>query len=410
MGKGVLHGVKVADFTTAIAGPLACRMLAAEGATVIKLECHKYPDSVRLVVPYKDDIPGIDRSTQFAFYNFSKYSISVNIQKPQGQDIARRLIRWSDAIVENMSTGSMARLGLDYESCRQIKPDIIYISSSSLGRTGPLASYSAWGYHHGPLAGFSHLIGWPDRVPCGDAIAYTDALTPAFSVIALVGALLYRRKTGKGVYIDQSQTETGVYFLGPAMLDFLVNGTIASRQGNRDPYMSPHGVFPCRGNDRWVALAVSNESEWQAFCKTLGREEWLKDPRFATLITRKKNEDELERLISTWTASRTAEEVTGLLQSAGVAVGPVATAEDLFHDPQLKRRGHFGTLEHEIIGRYSYELPAFRFSKIPQQPQQPAPLIGEDNEHILKEMLGYTDSEIAEFLIAGAITTEADQA
>ncbi len=362
MGKSIFEGLKVADFTAAIAGPLTTRFLASEGATVVKVESHKYPDGIRNVVPYKDDIPGFDRSTQFAFYNFSKYAISVDLGNPLGLEIARRLVKWADVLVENRAPGALAGWGLDYEGCRQIKPDIIYLSSSSLGRSGPYSSYAATGYHHTPFGGFSHLTGWPDRSPTADTIAYTDTVAPGFSIIALVSALLYRRRTGKGVFIDQSQTEAGLYFLGPTFLDSLVNGREASRQGNRDPYMVPHGIFPCRGDDRWVAIAVSNEEEWQKFCQALEREEWLQDERFATLMARKDNEDELERLISEWTAQRTPEEVMEFLQSAGVPAGIVASTEDLFNDPQLKQREHFGTLEHKVVGRHSYELPSLRDS------------------------------------------------
>ena len=408
MTGGILHGLKVADFTMAIAGPLATRYLGAEGAMVVKVECHKYPDSVRFVVPFKDDVPGIDRGTQFAFYNYSKYSVSLDIGHPLGLDVARRLVAWADIVIENMRPGSMKRLGLDYDSCRAIRPDTIYLSSSSLGRTGPLADYAAWGYHHGPLAGFSNLTGWPDRLPCADSIAYTDTTAPSFSVIALVGALLRRRRTGKGAYIDQSQMEAGLYFLGPTLMDSLVNGRALTRQGNRDPEMAPHGVYPCRGNEKWVAIAVANDKEWRAFCTALGRDDWLKQERFASVPSRKQNEDELDALISGWTASRTAGEATDLLQAAGVRAGPVATAEELFSDPQLQHRGHFVELEHEVVGRHSYELPSFRFSKVPPRQQRPAPLLGQDNEYVLKEVLGLSEEEIAGLLIEGAVTTDAD--
>ena len=408
MAGGILHGLKVADFTMAIAGPLVTRYLSAEGATVVKVECHKYPDPVRSVIPYKDDIPGIDRSAQFAFYNHSKYGISLDIARPLGLDVARRLVAWADVVIENMRPGSMKRLSLDYESCRRIRPDTIYLSSSSLGRTGPLAEYAAWGYHHGPLAGLSELTGWPDRLPCADSIAYTDTTSPSFSVIALVGALLHRRRTGEGAYIDQSQMEAGLYFLGPTIMGTLLNGRPPTRQGNRDPQMAPHGVYPCRGEDKWAAIAVADDEEWQAFREALGATEWTSSTRFASLPARKRNEDELDALVGAWTVSRTAGEVTNLLQSAGVRAGPVNTAEELFNDPQLKHRGHFAELEHEVIGRHSYELPSFRFSKVPPQPQRPAPLLGQDNEYVLKEILGLSEEEIADLFVEGAITTDAD--
>lgn len=408
MGQAIFGGLKVADFTGAIAGPLTTRFLAGLGATVIKVETHRHPDSVRLTVPYKDMIPGVDRSVQFAFYNYSKYSVSLDLSRAGGQKVARRLIEWSDLLIENMVPGAMQRWGLDYESVRAFKPDIIYLSSSSLGRTGPLSAYAAWGYHHGPLAGFSNLTGWPDRLPCGDSIAYTDSVAPSFSLIALIGALLYRRRTGRGVYIDQSQTENGAYFLGPALLDYLVNGRLTERQGNRDPYMAPHGIFPCSGEDRWVAIAVSNEEEWEKFCRLLNKETWLGDERFNTLAARKNNEHELERLISEWTAQRTPEEVMDLCQKADIPAGIVSKAQDLFNDPQLAYRNHFQKLEHAEIGSYTCELPSMQFSKVPHQRQRPAPLLGEHTEYVYRDLLGYGDDEIAEFLSQGVITTEED--
>lgn len=408
MKKKLFEGIRIADFTTAIAGPLVTRFLAFEGAEVIKVESHGYPDSVRSVGPYKDLIPGIDRGTQFAFYNYSKKSIAINLGKAGGQSIARKLVQWADILVENMAPESMRKWELDYESCRKIKPDIIYLSSSSIGRTGPLSNYAAWGYHHSPLVGFSHLTGWPDRLPCADPIAYTDSVAPSFSIIALVGALIHRRRSGKGAYIDQSQVEAGAYFLGPALMDYLANGTTAKRRGNRDPNMAPHGVFPCRGEERWVAIAVSDQAQWEHFCKALEKEEWLGDQRFATLCARKENEETLEERISQWTTQRAPEEIMDLLQSAGVPAGVVANAEDVLNDPQLKHREHFGKLEHEEIGSYTYERPAIRFSKMPLPRQQPAPLIGEHTEYILSNLLGYTDDEISDLLIDGVITTDDD--
>ena len=408
MSKSIFEGIKVADFTTAIAGPLVTRFLAYEGATVVKIECHRHPDPVRLVPPFKDSIPGFDRSAQFAFYNYGKYSVSLDINTPTGQEVAKRLVKWADIVIENMAPGSMEKWGLTYEDCCKIKPDIIYLSSSSLGRTGPLSGYAAWGYHHGPLVGFSNMIGWPDRLPCVDSIAYTDAVAPSFSVIALVGALLHRRRTGKGAYIDQSQTEVGAYFLGPALMDYFANNRIAERAGNRDPDMAPHGVFPCKGEEKWIAIAVSGASEWESFCQVMDKPEWLMDERFSTLASRKMHEDELERLIAELTSRFNPNELVSLLQSAGVPAGIVATCEDLFNDPQLKHRAHFGQLEHAEVGTYTYERPPFKFSKIHPQPQRPGPLMGEHNERVLREFLGYSDDEISDMLIDGTITTDDD--
>jgi len=406
IGKPVFEGLKVVDFTVAVAGPLIARFLASEGAEVIKVENHAHPDSVRTVAPFKDMDPGYDRSAQFAHYNYGKKSITIDCARPTGRDIAVRLIQWADILVENMAPGVMARWQLDYEDARRINPNIIYLSSSSLGKTGPFSNYAAWGYHHSPLVGFSHLIGWSDRNPCVDPIAYTDSLAPAFSIIALVGALIRRKQTGKGAYIDQSQVEAGSYFLGPAIMDYLVNGVVATRNGNRDPHMAPHGVFPCDGEEQWVAIAVPGDAEWIRFCKATGKEEWLQD-RFAALAARKKNEDELERLVGEWTSQHHPDEVVRRLQSAGIPSGKVATALDLLKDPQLVHRTHFGKLVHEEIGEYTYERSAIRFTEAVHPPQLPAPLLGEHTGEVL-DMLGYSDDDIAAFLIDGTITTDED--
>lgn len=408
MKKSIFEGLKVADFTAAIAGPLATRYLAAEGATVIKVECHKHPDSVRLVPPYKDMEAGIDRSTQFAFYNYGKKSVALDVSQPQGREIAIRLIEWSDVLIENMAPGVMKKWELDYQNVKKIKPDIVYLSSSSLGRTGPFSGYGAWGYHHGPLVGFAHMIGWPDRLPNYDAIAYTDSVAPSFSLTSLIAALLYRRRTGKGCHIDQSQTEAGAYFLGPEILDYTTNGRVAQRNGNRDPHMVPHGIFPCAGEDKWVAMAVSRQEEWEAFCMVLNKQDWVEDDRFKTFAARKEYEDVLESLITNWTIRHTGEVIVELLQNAGIPSGIVANTEDLFADPQLKHRQHFQTVDHPEIGPHTIEIPSMHFSKVPHQPQKPAPLIGEHTDYVFRELLGYTDDEVADFLINGIITTDED--
>jgi benzylsuccinate CoA-transferase BbsF subunit len=238
--------------------------------------------------------------------------------------------------------------------------------------------------------------------------AYTDFISPWYLITSVVAALLYRRKTGKGMYLDQSQLEAGVTFLGPAILDYAVNGRILGRSGNRDPYAAPHGAYPCSGLDRWVTIAVFTDEEWRAFCQVIGNPEWTKDPRFATILARKENEDELDRLIGEWTKDYTAEQIMAMMQDAGVPAGLVETPEDLFNDPQLKHREHFRFLEHKVIGRHAYNAPAYRLSKTPNHIWKSGPCLGEDNEYVYKEILGFSDDEIADLLIGGVITTETD--
>jgi benzylsuccinate CoA-transferase BbsF subunit len=307
-----------------------------------------------------------------------------------------------------MSPGAMAKWGLDYESCREIKPDTIYYSTCQMGQHGPYRKFKGYGMLGVSYAGYCHLNGWPDRDPLPLFNNHSDFISPYYLVTTLIAALLYRRRTGKGMYLDQSQVEVGINFLAPLVLDYTVNGRVARRMGNRDPSMAPHGLFPCRGHDRWVAIAVSSEGEWLRFRGVLGNPEWADGPAFATLRARKENEDELEARIAEWTSGQTAEDVMHRLQEAGVPSGVVQTAEDLFKDPQLAHRRHFRPLEHGVIGTHSYQSPAYHLSKTPCEIRKAAPCLGEDNEYVYKNMLGLSDDEIADLLIEGVITTDTD--
>jgi len=406
--KGMLEGIKVADFSWVAVGPQVTRELAEQGATVVRVESHKRPDLLRVAMPYKDGIAGIDRSGYWTAYNTNKYGMSVDLSKPRGREAARKLVAWADIVADGFAPGAMKKLGLDYESCRQIKPDIIYFSTTQMGQNGPYAAFGGYGHHGAAYAGFSHLTGWPDRPPVLITNPYTDFISPWYVCSLVILALDYRQRTGKGMYFDQSQIEVGLNFWGPALLDYVVQGRIATRMGNRDPDMAPHGAFPCRGNDRWVVIAVATDEEWQALCRAMGDAPWAREPRFATFLARKENEDEMEPLIAEWSKDYSPEEVMVMLQDAGVSAGVVETAEDLLNDPQLKHRGHFVPLEHKVIGIHYYEAPAYRLSKTPAQLRRAAPCLGQDNEFVYKEILGYSDEEVTQFLLDGVITTEDD--
>ena len=408
MAKQVFQGIKVADFSWVGAGPQIARELAYYGATVVRVECHRWPETTRTAGPFKDGITGINRSAFSAAYNVNKLGISLDLNMPKGQEVAKRLIRWADIVADSMSVGAMAKWGLDYESCKKIKPNIIYYSTCQMGQQGPFNKIKGYGFIGVSYAGYGHINGWPDRDPLPLFNNYSDFISPYYLIMAVVGALLYRRKTGKGMYLDQSQVEVGVSFLAPAVLDYMVNGRVACRMGNRDPNMAPHGVFPCQGNDRWVAIAITNDAEWQSFCSAMGNPDWSKDTKFSTMLGRKNNEDELEALIGNWTCNYTPEEIMTMLQRAGVPSGVVQTAEDLFNDPQLKHREHFRFLKHREIGVHAYQTPAYRLSKTPCSIEKAAPCLGEDNEYVYKEILGFSDDEIAELLLEGVITTETD--
>lgn len=409
MGKRqVLEGIKVADFSWWGVAPQACRELAEHGATVVRIESHRHPDGLRTMVPYKDDIPGVDRSAFGAAYNTNKYSISLDFARPKGLEIAKKLVQWADIFAESNAPGVMAKLGLDYESCKKIKPDIIYFSTCAQGQYGPHHELALSGAHSMYVAGFGEVTGWPDRGAVWTNTSYTDYISPWYVVTAVIGALLYRRKTGKGMYLDQSQLEAGITFLGPAMLDYAVNNRVATRMGNRIPYAAPHGAYRCKGDERWCVIAVFTDEEWRSFCQAIGNPDWAQNEKFATLLGRKENEDELDRLIEEWTQNHAPEEVMHIMQAAGVPAAVVQNAEDIFEDPQVKHREHFRFLEHKVIGRHAYNAPAYKLSKTPANIWKAGQVLGEDNEYVYKEILGLSDEDIADLVVEGVITTEAD--
>jgi benzylsuccinate CoA-transferase BbsF subunit len=363
---------------------------------------------MRANAPLKDGIPGIDRSAFGTCFNTQKFSMSLDLTKPRAKEVAKRLFAWADVVNESFTPGTMKKLGLDYEEAKKVKPDIIYCSTCQMGQQGPLSTFGGYGASGVAYSGFSYLTGWPDRDPNYIYNNHSDFIAPWYLTMTLVAALAYHRKTGKGLYLDQSQVEAGSTFLGPLLLDYMINGRVAQRTGNYDPYEVPHAAYPCLGHDRWVSITVSTEEEWQAFCKVIGQPEWSRETRFSTFRGRKENEDELDCLIAAWTIGRNDFEVMTLLQAAGVPAGVVETCEDLFHDPQLKHRQHFRFLQHTVIGRHAYHSPAYRLSRTPNHIWKAAPCLGEDNEYVYKQVLGYSDDEVADLLVEGVITTETD--
>ena len=406
--SSVLEGIKVCDFTWWGVGPQVMRELAEHGAVVVRVESHRRPDGLRFMVPYKDGKPGIDRSAFGTAYNTNKLSISLDLTKPRGREIAHRLVKWADIVGENMAPGMVGKFDIDYKSCKRIKPDIIYFSTTAQGQYGPHCNLSLTGSQSIYLSGFGEMTGWPDRGPVWTNTSYTNYVSPWYVAIALIGALLHRQKTGKGTYIDQSQLEAGLSFIGPAVLDYTVNNKIASRKGNRSLYYVPHGGYQCLGTDRWCTITVRNDKEWQAFCDAIDRSDWIEDPRFTDCTKRKENEDILDPLIEAWTKKHPPEKVMQILQAAGVPAGVIQNAQDLFEDPQIKYREHFKILEHKEIGPHSYHSPAYRLSKTPSKLFKAGPTLGEDNEYVFKEILGFSDSDIEALLIDGVITTDSD--
>ncbi len=397
MNEQALEGLKVLDFSWAIAGPLMTKYLADYGATVVKIESREHPDFLRTSGPFKDGITSPDHTGYFAFFNANKYSMLLKLDHPKSREVVSHLISWADIVVENFVPGTLAKLDWDYEHIRKIKPDIIMISSSGQGQAGPASGVPIGGNWLVALGGFSWFSGWPDRDAVQPFGVYTDFIAPRYGALAILAALRYRQQTGKGQYIDLSQLEAGINFLAPALLDYTVNGREGNRVGNASPCAVPHGVYPCRDN-RWCALSVSNDAEWAAFCRVIGNPQWSKEAKFATLLSRKQNEDELNRLVDEWTSDYEPEQVMTLMQGAGVPAGVVESAKDLYQDPQLKARHHFWTLEHKVMGQ-SYHLgEAAHLSETSARPRLPSPCLGEHTEYVCKQFLNISDAEFVELL------------
>ncbi len=405
--KQALDGIKVVDFSWSAVGPLIAKHMADHGATVIHVESHTHPDPVRMMRPFRDNVPGIDRSAWFANYNTSKYGISLNLNKPRAPEIARKLVEWADVLVESYTPGTMRRWGLDYKTVSVMRPDIVYFSTTIMGQYGRLSTYRGYGNLAAAFAGINNITGWPDRPPVVPYGAYTDFTSPRFAIASILAALDFRRRTGRGQYIDQSQVEAGLQLLATTLGDYAVNGRIAGREGNRLSAACPHDAYRCLGNDRWCVIAVTTDKEWANLADAIGRPKWTRDPRFATMLGRKRNEDELDTLVEAWTSERTPEQVMTALQAVGVPAGVVETARDLFDDPQMKLRKHFRFMEHQVIGRHAYDGPAYVLSKTPDG-QTAAHTLGQHNEYVYKEILGISEDQIAELLIEGVITTDAD--
>jgi benzylsuccinate CoA-transferase BbsF subunit len=401
MLQKVFEDLKVVDFSWVVVGPLIAKCLADFGATVLHIESITRPDTLRTTLPYKDGIQDVDFNGYFPLYNSNKYGMALNLQDPKGIGIAKKLVAWSDIVIESFRPGVMKRLGLGYEELRVIKPAVIMLSTTMQGQTGPHALQPGFGNQLVGLVGVPCVTGWPDREAIQPYGAYTDCIAPFYGIAALVGALLYRDRTGRGQYLDLSQYEAAIQFMSTPILDWVVNGRAAARKGNASPCAVPHGAYRCLGEDRWCAIAVFDDAEWRGLCRAMEKKELIHDPRFATLSDRKKNEVELNRLVEEWTLKSDADEVMAKLQAAGVPAGVVTNNLDLFEDPQLKERECFWIIDHPVLGPFPHPSSSFRLSKTPAKPRLPSPCLGQHTEFICKEFLKMSDEEFAQLLNEG---------
>jgi benzylsuccinate CoA-transferase BbsF subunit len=397
MNPKALAGVNVVAFELAQAGPMTTSFLAAYGAKVIRIESQKHLDWHRQVGPFLGDINNPDRSCCFLHANPGKMSVTLNLKHERAKSIIRRIIAWADVVVDSFAGGAVDRLGLGYGDLVKIRPDIIMLSSDAYGHSGPFAGTPSYGVPLTALSGLPHITGAPDQMPQFPGFAITDFIVPRTNVLAIVSALDYRRKTGKGQYIDASQFECTIPLLTPVILELEVNGVDAGRIGNRSRYGAPHGVYRCRGEDRWCAISVFTEQEWQSFCEAIGNAALASEPKFASMAARLQNQDDLDRIIERWTLSRSPEEVMVTLQNAGIACGVLQTGHDLANDPQLKYDNFYHKIDHPDVGGFSYSGMPAQLSRTPYEMSR-APALGEHNEIVCRTVVGLSDDEFVELL------------
>lgn len=394
-----LEGIKVADFSWVAAGPFSTGYLADYGAEVIRIESGKSPDMYRMGET-REGHPNINKAFLFGMINCNKRSLQIDMKNPKAMEVLRPLLEWADVVTENFRPGTMEKFGLDYENLKKINPKIIMVRSCVQGQTGPRGHISGFGLHLNALGGFTNATGWPDRVGVPPHMAYTDCIAPLIASSAIIGAIMYRERTGKGQYIDLSQMEASMNFMSVPLLDFQANGHDIERCGNAEPDVAPHAAYECAGDDRWCAVCATNEDEWKAFCDVIGNPEWVKDPKFTTMADRKANEEELNALITEWTKQQDARDVMNRMQAAGVPAGVVANGRDIIEDPQNVDRDFFCKIINGEENDAIRVRPAFRLSNTDIK-HEPAPCIGEANEYVCREIVGMSKEHFEELKAEG---------
>jgi len=395
MSAGILHGLRILDFTWVLAGPYATRILADFGAEVIKVQSGKTARGAES-----------NSSGYFNTWNRNKLGITLNLNQPEGRELALRLVKMSDIVIDNYSPRVMANWDLSYEKLKKTRPDVIMLSMSGMGQTGPWKDYTTFGPTIQALSGLTYLTSFTRDTPMGLGYSYADHAAGLMATIAILTALEYRDRTGEGQYIDISEYEAMCTLLGPVIMDYTVNHNPVIPQGNRPDYYTaaPYGCYPCRSDDRWCVIGIFDDEEWHTLCRILGNPSWTEEPRFATIIQRQDNASELDELLSQWTTEHTPEEIMHRLQEAGIAAGVVNDARDLAQDPQLTARNFFIEARHPLLGDTAFDSTPIRLSRTPAQFQRAAPLLGQDNHYVYRKLLGLSESELSRYIEDGIIS------
>lgn len=400
-----LHGIRVLDFTAVWAGPFSTQILAHLGAEVIRIETTSRTACLtRLLPPFADDLPGPGRAGYFNQYNQGKRSILLDLHKPEAVALGYELVRHCDVVAENFSAGVMDKLGFGYERLRAIKDDVIQISMSGYGQSGPFRKYLGYGPPASALSGLFSLSGYPGGDPSEIGLSYPDPNAGLMGAYAVMVALAHRDLTGEGQFIDQSQWEAVLGHVAEGLLEWDMNHREPARRGNHDPLMSPHDTYKAAGDDdRWASIAVGTEEEWQSLCRAMGQPDLAADARFATAERRKQNEGALDETITAWTSLRDRWEITETLQRAGVAAFPSMSNKDLVEDAHLNERGFIVRLDHPAVGRRAHAGIPWKMSDTPCAVRASAPMPGADTDEVLRTLLGVSPGEIERLRAAEVI-------
>lgn len=404
--KKPLEGIVVCDFTWVGAGPICTNVLGQCGAEVIKIESRKRPDILRKAGPFKDGIEeGLERSGYFANRNPNKKSISLNMSHPKARDVAVRLIKKSDIVINNFRIGQMEKWNLGYDDIKKIKPDIIYVTMSLQGNTGPHKSYMGFGMNLNALVGLTHLAAMPGKLPFGTGTNYTDhVMVPTHTVFGIMAALIYRDQTGAGQTVEVSQAEASISMKPTDVMEYVTNGRVLLPNGYHDRDAAPHGIYEVLGYRKWIAITIFNDAEWERFKRLMGDPEWAEDEKFKTVDDRLQNQDELDRRIEDWTKWQYGETLYKKLLKKGIKAGLVYDGANVVEDEALRERGFWVYLDHPVTGITLYNRIPVIFSKTPVRMEKPAPLLGEHTREVLTGLLGYNQNEVDQLAKEGVLT------
>jgi len=394
MNRCILSGMRVLDFTWMLAGPYATRTLADFGAEVIKIQCAKTLGGVEY-----------NLGGYFNTWNRNKRSITLDMSHPEAREIALRLTEISDVAIENFSPRVMSNWGLDYDSMKEVRPDLIMASMSAMGQTGPWKDFVAYGPTVQALSGLTYLTSFHQDAPMGLGYSYADVIAGLYAGLAVLAALEYRDRTGEGQYIDISEYEAACTLIGPTLLDVSLNDNESLPTGNQGDHLqaAPFGCYRCLGTDAWCVIAVFNETEWQALCRVMNHPEWTVQERFSTMSKRKIHAKELDNMLEEWTKRLSPFDLVKLLQEEDVPAGIVQNAEDIALDPHLRARDYFVGLEHSVLGMTFSDASPIRLSDKASAGWKAAPLLGEDNRYVYMELLNFSESKLTSYIEKGVI-------